>query len=235
MVFIAELYCTTQYVKIFNTDSQKFILHVFPFQSNSRYNRNLYDICDGWERKRSKCFTYIVYTSLLSLSLLDVVCIAELYLLYVLCFQVLDIIAFICASIHIGWGPYGGGWVQFVTMSAFITTLLLFGFHLFRIIYKLPGPWGLIVSNCKFLCCFYLICVPEQKIKDFNQSQKNCPIINFGACQLYRTWSKIGSNPQSLEPDTLTTGPQLSQDCYNLNCNQYLYSRYWKFGQKEYK
>ncbi|XP_060565397.1 CKLF-like MARVEL transmembrane domain-containing protein 4 isoform X1 [Ruditapes philippinarum] len=57
---------------------------------------------------------------------------------------VLDIIAFICASIYIHWGPYGGGWVQFVTMSAFITTLLLFGFHLFRIIYKLPGPWGLI-------------------------------------------------------------------------------------------
>ncbi|KAL4234133.1 hypothetical protein ACF0H5_005786 [Mactra antiquata] len=57
---------------------------------------------------------------------------------------VLDIIAFICASVWIHWGAYGGGWVQFVTMSAFITTLLLFGFHLFRIIYKLPGPWGII-------------------------------------------------------------------------------------------
>ena len=58
----------------------------------------------------------------------------------------MDLIAFICASVWIYWGPYGGGWVQFVTMSAFITTLLLFFFHLFRIIYKLPGPWGLIVS-----------------------------------------------------------------------------------------
>ena len=65
------------------------------------------------------------------------------------CFQVLDLIAFICASVWIYWAAYGGGWVQFVTMAAFITTLLLFGFHLFRIIYKLPGPWGLIVSFIK--------------------------------------------------------------------------------------
>lgn len=57
---------------------------------------------------------------------------------------VLDLVAFICASVWIHWAPYGGGWVQFVSMAGFITTLLLFGFHLFRIIYKLPGPWGII-------------------------------------------------------------------------------------------
>ncbi|KAL3860812.1 hypothetical protein ACJMK2_010878 [Sinanodonta woodiana] len=56
---------------------------------------------------------------------------------------VLDIIAFICA-VWVYWVNLGGGWVQFVTMSAFITTLIFFFFHLFRIIYKLPGPWGLI-------------------------------------------------------------------------------------------
>ena len=65
--------------------------------------------------------------------------------------QVLDLIAFICASVYIPWGPFGGGWVQFVTMAAFITTLLLFGFHLFGVIHKLPGPWGLIVSGSD--CC----------------------------------------------------------------------------------
>ena len=62
-------------------------------------------------------------------------------------FQVLDLVAFICASIWIYWGPYGAAWAQFVTMAAFITTLLLFGFHVTTIIHKLPGPWGLIVSQ----------------------------------------------------------------------------------------
>lgn len=70
---------------------------------------------------------------------------------------VLDVIAFICASYLMGWAGYGGGWVQFVTMSAFITTLLLFGFHLFRIIYKLPGPWHLIELLYYFLYSLMLL------------------------------------------------------------------------------
>ncbi|KAH3711041.1 CKLF-like MARVEL transmembrane domain-containing protein 7 isoform X2 [Dreissena polymorpha] len=57
---------------------------------------------------------------------------------------VLDMVGFICASVWIYWTHAGGAWVQFVTISAFITTLILYILHLFRIIYKLPGPWGLI-------------------------------------------------------------------------------------------
>ena len=80
------------------------------------------------------------------------------------CFQVLDLVGFICASVWIYWAAYGGGWVQFVTMAAFITTLLLFGFHLFRIIYKLPGPWGLIVSW----------------VKMYNTMLKHSVVVEFG-------------------------------------------------------
>ncbi|KAK3085369.1 hypothetical protein FSP39_002235 [Pinctada imbricata] len=60
---------------------------------------------------------------------------------------VLCLITFICASANYAFSCcYGGGWVQFVAMSALITTLLFFLFHLFRVIRKLPGPWVFIVS-----------------------------------------------------------------------------------------
>ena len=73
----------------------------------------------------------------------------------VLCiFQVLCLITFICATANYAWTPYGGGWVQFVSMAAFIITIILFVFHLTNIILKLPGPWFMIVSTaCTGLCC----------------------------------------------------------------------------------
>lgn len=63
--------------------------------------------------------------------------------------QVLDLIAFICASVYIVWGRYGGGWVQFVTISAFITTLVWFIFYLLKIVHRLPVMWVMIVSWSK--------------------------------------------------------------------------------------
>ncbi|KAK3598907.1 hypothetical protein CHS0354_036214 [Potamilus streckersoni] len=74
--------------------------------------------------------------------------------------MILDIAAFICASV---WQdtPFlqtyrssAAGWVMFATMSAFITTLIITFLHLFRIIYKLPGPWGLIEP---IYCCAYSV------------------------------------------------------------------------------
>ncbi|XP_033755646.1 CKLF-like MARVEL transmembrane domain-containing protein 8 [Pecten maximus] len=58
--------------------------------------------------------------------------------------MVLDLILFICASANIYFSNSGGGWVQFVAISALITTLLFFLFHLLRVIGRLPGPWGMI-------------------------------------------------------------------------------------------
>lgn len=52
----------------------------------------------------------------------------------------LDILVLICASIEY-WYSIGGGWVQFVAASALVTTLILFIFHFFNIISRLPGPW----------------------------------------------------------------------------------------------
>lgn len=59
--------------------------------------------------------------------------------------QVLCLIAFICSSID-WWVPLGQGWAQFVFISALITTLIFFIFHLFNVFSKLPGPWVFIVS-----------------------------------------------------------------------------------------
>ncbi|KAL8581129.1 hypothetical protein ACOMHN_033577 [Nucella lapillus] len=55
----------------------------------------------------------------------------------------LDILVLICASID-NWYSLGGGWVQFVAASALVTTAILFFFHFFHIISRLPGPWTLI-------------------------------------------------------------------------------------------
>ena len=57
----------------------------------------------------------------------------------------LDLIAFICASVD-WWVPLGQGWAQFVFISALITTLIFFIFHLFNVFSKLPGPWIFIAS-----------------------------------------------------------------------------------------
>lgn len=54
--------------------------------------------------------------------------------------MVLCLIAFICSSID-WWVPLGQGWAQFVFISALITTLIFFIFHLFNVFSKLPGPW----------------------------------------------------------------------------------------------
>lgn len=59
--------------------------------------------------------------------------------------QVLCLIAFICSSVD-WWVPLGQGWAQFVFISALITTLIFFIFHLFNVFSKLPGPWVFIVS-----------------------------------------------------------------------------------------
>ena len=52
-------------------------------------------------------------------------------------------ITFICAIV-VPWA--GAGWVDFVAMSAFITTLIFLIFYITGIYGKLPGPWMLIVS-----------------------------------------------------------------------------------------
>ncbi|XP_045191842.2 MARVEL domain-containing protein 1-like isoform X2 [Mercenaria mercenaria] len=128
---------------------------------------------------------------------------------------ILDIIAFICASIWIHWGPYGGGWVQFVTMSAFITTLLLFGFHLFRIIYKLPGPWGLIELIYLVLYSVMLIIAAIVCAVRFNwhSSIAAATFFTFAATAcyvfdtflLFRAWQQGRSGSSSAHTTTTAT------------------------------
>ncbi|XP_071175320.1 CKLF-like MARVEL transmembrane domain-containing protein 8 isoform X2 [Mytilus edulis] len=59
--------------------------------------------------------------------------------------MVLSLIIFICVTSHPYYSHIGGGWVQFVSISCLITVLILWIFFMLRIIYKLPGPWMLII------------------------------------------------------------------------------------------
>lgn len=59
--------------------------------------------------------------------------------------MVLSLIVFICISTTGWYSQIGGGWVQFVAISFLITVLILWIFFMMRIIYKLPGPWTLII------------------------------------------------------------------------------------------
>ncbi|XP_013403660.1 CKLF-like MARVEL transmembrane domain-containing protein 4 [Lingula anatina] len=55
---------------------------------------------------------------------------------------ILCLVVFICVIIAPGYG--GSGWVWFIAISAFITTLILLIFHVVGLISRLPGPWMLI-------------------------------------------------------------------------------------------
>lgn len=72
--------------------------------------------------------------------------------------MVLSLIIFICVTSHPYYSHIGGGWVQFVSISCLITVLILWIFFMLRIIYKLPGPWMLIILIYYVVyCVFYLI------------------------------------------------------------------------------
>lgn len=61
-------------------------------------------------------------------------------------FQGLTLVAFICAIVWVSWTMFGGGWVQFVTISAFLTTLIWFIIHLIQLVHRLRN-WMFIVSR----------------------------------------------------------------------------------------
>ena len=46
-------------------------------------------------------------------------------------------VTFICATSWSEFGPLGGGWVQFVSMLAFILTTFLYMLYAFRLTHKL--------------------------------------------------------------------------------------------------
>jgi len=53
--------------------------------------------------------------------------------------------AFVCAVMSWYWS--GGYFVRFITISAFITTLLFFLFHVFQLNRTFSAPWIIIVST----------------------------------------------------------------------------------------
>lgn len=68
--------------------------------------------------------------------------------------QALDLTVFICAVVWTDFVKnYGGGWVQFVSMSALILTVILYTLYVFQVQRKLSkimpakAPWDLCVSH----------------------------------------------------------------------------------------
>ena len=65
---------------------------------------------------------------------------------------------FICATVWLQFAWfYGGGWVQFVSMGALITTLILGIMYITHIIYRVPTWYILIVSFNLYFFIYLLI------------------------------------------------------------------------------
>jgi len=62
--------------------------------------------------------------------------------------QVFSLVTFICATVWHDFVPLGGGWVQFVSMIAFILTTFLYMLYMFRLTSKLSEqmPFKFVVS-----------------------------------------------------------------------------------------
>ncbi|WAR11654.1 CKLF4-like protein [Mya arenaria] len=129
---------------------------------------------------------------------------------------VVDLVAFICACWFPYWSGHGGAWVQFVTISAFITTLILLVLHLFRIIYKLPGPWGLIelIYYGVYALLLLIAAIVAAARAGYHSSIGAAAFFTFAATALYvvdaffqfRTWrGGATSHTQSSETHTTTT------------------------------
>jgi len=53
--------------------------------------------------------------------------------------MIFSLVTFICASVYSGFYYYGMGWVQFVSMTSFLITAILYIFHLFKVPPKFPS------------------------------------------------------------------------------------------------
>jgi len=64
------------------------------------------------------------------------ICLGCNYIMYVRV-QVFSLVTFICATAWYDFVPLGGGWVQFVSMTALILTTFLYMLYVFRLTSKL--------------------------------------------------------------------------------------------------
>lgn len=102
---------------------------------------------------------------------------------------VVSIVTFICASIRLGWVPLGGGWVQFVSMTAFISTFVFFIFHFLNIISKIPAniPWNLIefIYYCIFTGLYLIAAIVAAARGNLDPSIGATAFFGFVATVVY--------------------------------------------------
>ncbi|XP_013403699.1 plasmolipin [Lingula anatina] len=130
---------------------------------------------------------------------------------------VLSLIVFICASIPLGWVGYGGGWVQFVSMTAFLTTAAIFVIIFLNILPRLPGPWTLIlfIYYAVFVVLYLIAAIVCAVRAPYWSAVGAAAFFAFVVMIVYgvdaffrfRTWREGGPQPQhtSTHQETHTT------------------------------
>jgi hypothetical protein len=113
---------------------------------------------------------------------------------------ILCILVLICASIDY-WYHLGGGWVQFVAASAMVTTIILFIFHFFDIIPRLPGPWHFIefIYYCVYVVLFVIAAIVAAVRANITAAIGATAFFTFAALAvyavdvffMYRNWQTV--------------------------------------------
>uniref|UniRef100_A0A0B6XZD1 MARVEL domain-containing protein n=1 Tax=Arion vulgaris TaxID=1028688 RepID=A0A0B6XZD1_9EUPU len=126
---------------------------------------------------------------------------------------ILCILVLICASIEY-WYPIGGGWVQFVSASAMITTIILFIFHFFNLFARLPGPWHFIefIYYCVYVVLFVIAAIVAAVRAHIAPAIGATAFFTFAALAvyaidvyfMYRNWQNF-QRPSAAAPTTNTT------------------------------
>lgn len=125
---------------------------------------------------------------------------------------VLALITFICACV-VYWGS-GQGWVEFVSMSAFLCTLIYLILHLINLISRFPGPQLLIefIYYCVFSVLFLIAAIVAAAKASAHSSIGATAFFAFAATAVYavdtffqfRAW-RSGQDGMATNTTTTTT------------------------------
>ncbi|CAG5131981.1 unnamed protein product [Candidula unifasciata] len=132
---------------------------------------------------------------------------------------ILCILVLICASIDY-WYHLGGGWVQFVSASAMITTIILFIFHFFNVHSRLSGPWNFIefIYYCVYVALFVIAAIVAAVRAHLAASIGATAFFTFAALIvyavdayfMYKAWQTLQHAPAGAAATTTTTTTTVS-------------------------
>lgn len=126
--------------------------------------------------------------------------------------MVLDVIVFICSVIP-WWPPEG--WIGFVSMSALLTTLIIFLLYLFGVIHRLPA-WRVLLEfiyYCVFSVFYLIAAIVAASYAKYHSSIAACTFFAFAATAIYavdtyfqfRAWRTGQAEMTTTQASTTTT------------------------------